>query len=66
LRPQFVGGLEEEIFELFESDFGAAHLVESVGRRKRMEVAAEGGDGVVVLAPLVAVGRIDELEVEGF
>ena len=25
-----------------------------------------GGDGVVVLAPLVAVGRIDELEVEAF
>jgi len=24
------------------------------------------GDGVVVLAPLVAVGRIDELEVEAF
>ena len=29
-----------------------------------MEVA--GGDGVVVLAPLIAVGRIDELEVEVF
>jgi len=25
-----------------------------------------GGDGVEVLAPLVAVGRIDELEVEAF
>ena len=25
-----------------------------------------GGDGVEVLAPLIAVGRIDELEVEGF
>jgi len=25
-----------------------------------------GGDGVVVLATLVAVGRIDELEVEAF
>ncbi len=25
-----------------------------------------GGDGVVALAPLIAVGRIDELEVEAF
>jgi len=25
-----------------------------------------GGDGVEVLAPLIAVGRIDELEVEAF
>ena len=31
-----------------------------------MEVAAEGGDDIIVFAPLVAVGRIDELEVEAF
>jgi len=50
---------------------GSGEVVEArvgedvVGAEVGMKVAA-GGDGGVVLAPLVAVGRIDELEVETF